>query len=366
MSSPDTPSALTAAECAARTGLTPRALRLYEEHGLIEPRRSAGGWRLYGPQELVRLNVVMLLKSAGLTLAQIAEVTASGTRQVDLPRILAIQLETWRARRLDAERGERIVEAALERLGATGSLTTDELCSLIRSLEMSDFRESGARRADEAGAAVTVDESLLEDYAGLYQAGEWIIVTVRREGSQLVAEFPPRPPTRLLPTSECDFEMDDAGGMAITFDRGQDGAVASLRMRLKGGDMQAARVDPATAEEVRARLARRIESQIPLPGSEAAARRLVEGLISGRPDYDSMHPALAYVAREQMSRLHTAAAYLGDVKRIDFQGVGSQGWDVYDVHHERGVSRVRIMLRPDGQVTGALFMVKDGPVSIGP
>jgi hypothetical protein len=87
---------------------------------------------------------------------------------------------------------------------------------------------------------------------------------------------------------------------------------------------------------------------------------------TGQPDYNEMHPALAYVARQQMHRLHTTAAYLGTVKSIDFQGVGSQGWDVYDVHHERGTARVRIILRSDGLITGALFVVKDGPVSIGP
>jgi DNA-binding transcriptional MerR regulator len=365
MSTPDVSSALTAAECAARTGLTPRALRLYEEHGLITPGRTAGGWRQYGPQELLRLNVITLLKTAGLTLAQIAHMTTSGTSDVDLHQILSIQLENWRAKRLDAERGQRIVEAALERLGATGSLTTDELCNLIRSLEMSQPPEPGAGRTDETDA-VSIDESVLEQYAGFYQVGEWIILTVRRDGSRLVAEFPGRPATQLRPTSESDFEMDDVTGMPITFDRGSDGTVSALRMRMKGGDIPATRVDSATAEQVRARLAQRIENQHPLPGSEEAVRRLVEGLISGQPDYDTMHPALAYVARAQMPGLHTAAAYLGAVKSIDFQGVGSQGWDVYDVHHERGTSRVRIMLRPDGQVTGALFVVKDGPLSLGP
>jgi DNA-binding transcriptional MerR regulator len=365
MSAPDVSSALTAAECAARTGLTPRALRLYEEHGLVAPHRTAGGWRQYGPQELLRLNIIVLLKTAGLSLAQIAAMTTSGTSHIDLHQILSIQLKTWCARRLDAERGQRIVEAALERLGATGSLTTDELCDLIRSLEMSHPPESGPRRADEPDAT-SIDEAVLEGYAGLYQAGEWIILTVRREGSKLVAEFSGRPPTQLRPTSECDFEMDDVGGMPITFDRGPDGAASSLRMRMKGGDITANRVDPATAEQVRARLAQRIENQKPLPGSEEAVRRLLEGMISGQPDYSVMHPALAYIARQQMSRLHTTAAYLGELKSIDFQGVGSQGWDIYDVQHEHGTSRVRIMLRPDGQVTGALFVVKDGPLSIGP
>jgi len=47
---------LTAAECAARTGLTVRALRVYEEYGLIAPQRTASGWRCYGKAELIRLN----------------------------------------------------------------------------------------------------------------------------------------------------------------------------------------------------------------------------------------------------------------------------------------------------------------------
>ena len=64
--------------------------------------------------------------------------------------------------------------------------------------------------------------------------------------------------------------------------------------------------------------------------------------------------------------MHTTAAYLGAIKSIEFQGVGAQGWDVYDVHHERGTARMRIMLRADGMISGALFVVKDGPASLGP
>ena len=55
------PVSLSAAECARRTGLTVRALRVYERHGLIEPARSGKGWRCYGPKELQRLNVIVTL-----------------------------------------------------------------------------------------------------------------------------------------------------------------------------------------------------------------------------------------------------------------------------------------------------------------
>jgi DNA-binding transcriptional MerR regulator len=255
MDTPDAFPALTAAECAARTGLTARALRLYEEHGLITPRRSAGGWRQYGPQELVLLNAITLLKTAGLTLGQIASITRSDMRDLDLHQMLSIQLENWRSRRSDAERGQRIAEAALERLSTSGSLTVDELCNLIRSLEMSQPQESTASRPEESDA-VSIDEAVLDRYSGFYQIGEWNILTVRREGVKLLLEFPTRPPVELRPTSEFDFEMVDVTDLPITFDQNRDGTVPSLRIRMKGGDMTAARVDGATAEQVKARLHR--------------------------------------------------------------------------------------------------------------
>lgn len=62
---------LTAADCAARTGLTVRALRVYEREGLLKPSRTANGWRRYGPDDLMRLNTISVLKALGLTLAQI-------------------------------------------------------------------------------------------------------------------------------------------------------------------------------------------------------------------------------------------------------------------------------------------------------
>ncbi len=100
--------------------------------------------------------------------------------------------------------------------------------------------------------------------------------TPRRDGIAEHRRALPPHQEPLRPTSECDFEMDDLSGMPITFDRGPDGAVSSLRMRTKGGDMAATRVDQATAEQVRPRLAQRIENQTPtrhLPRPHHAATR---------------------------------------------------------------------------------------------
>lgn len=59
-------------EVAKRTGLTVRALRHYEELGLLRPpRRSEGGQRRYGPPELERLRRIVALRQLGFGLAEI-------------------------------------------------------------------------------------------------------------------------------------------------------------------------------------------------------------------------------------------------------------------------------------------------------
>ena len=50
--------ALTINEAAETTGWSPRMLRYVERVGLVEPKRSAAGYRLYGPAELQRLRTL--------------------------------------------------------------------------------------------------------------------------------------------------------------------------------------------------------------------------------------------------------------------------------------------------------------------
>jgi MerR family copper efflux transcriptional regulator len=50
--------ALTINEAAETTGWSPRMLRYIERVGLIEPDRSASGYRLYGPAQLQRLRTL--------------------------------------------------------------------------------------------------------------------------------------------------------------------------------------------------------------------------------------------------------------------------------------------------------------------
>lgn len=64
--------ALTINEAAATTGWSARMLRYIESVGLVEPRRSASGYRLYGPEELQRLSTLReLLEGEGLDLGEV-------------------------------------------------------------------------------------------------------------------------------------------------------------------------------------------------------------------------------------------------------------------------------------------------------
>jgi len=59
---------------ARRLGVSAKALRLYEQHGLINPRRTAAGWRAYGPEVIARAAEIVTLRTLGLSLSQVARV----------------------------------------------------------------------------------------------------------------------------------------------------------------------------------------------------------------------------------------------------------------------------------------------------
>ena len=70
---------LTPAEAARALGISAKALRLYEQRGLIAPIRNGVGWRHYGADQIARIREIVALRTLGLSLAQIAAVL-SGER----------------------------------------------------------------------------------------------------------------------------------------------------------------------------------------------------------------------------------------------------------------------------------------------
>lgn len=58
-------------EAARAAGLTPRALRYYEQQGLVTPHRTPSGHREYEPWDVTRLHAVRRLLHSGLTIADV-------------------------------------------------------------------------------------------------------------------------------------------------------------------------------------------------------------------------------------------------------------------------------------------------------
>lgn len=65
---------LNASEAARRLGISIKALRLYEQRGLVTPVRTAAGWRAYGPDAMSRAAQIVALRALGFSLAQVARV----------------------------------------------------------------------------------------------------------------------------------------------------------------------------------------------------------------------------------------------------------------------------------------------------
>jgi MerR family transcriptional regulator, copper efflux regulator len=115
---------LTINEAAETTGWSPRMLRYIEREGLIEPRRSESGYRLYGPGELQRLRTLrellaehdMSLGDAGFALRLNRDPALSGaveawletspSKPEDVPASDWLRFEQEKHQRLLAEAAE--------------------------------------------------------------------------------------------------------------------------------------------------------------------------------------------------------------------------------------------------------------------
>lgn len=133
-----------AAETAALLGVTTKALRVYERHGLVTPVRSGAGYRAYGPTQMRRLHQVLALKSLGLSLARIGN-CLDGLGD-DLGPILEAQEKDLRSRADALAAALASVVAARARLAAGQSLSVDDLVTLTKDIVMTtgkpDWREA--------------------------------------------------------------------------------------------------------------------------------------------------------------------------------------------------------------------------------
>lgn len=145
---PAAPHLLRIQEVAAETGLTARAIRYYEELGLLAPAaRSEGAYRLYDAEDLERLRFIRGLRDdAGFALADIRQLLEDDEAR-------ARNRERFRATTDEAER-LRIVRDAIaivDRQVATLQAKIDRLQTMVTEAQARRDHLVGHREALEAG-----------------------------------------------------------------------------------------------------------------------------------------------------------------------------------------------------------------------
>jgi DNA-binding transcriptional MerR regulator len=164
---------LSPAETANRFGISIKALRLYEQHGLLQPLRTANGstgaaWRVYGSDQIARLHQILALKRLGLSLGQIGELLAGADA---LDPILAVQ---ERVLTKDSERITRaltLIRKARVKLASGELLSIDDLATLTQETVMTKL--STAKELKEILAPFQQKHLTPQEEASLEQVREW-------------------------------------------------------------------------------------------------------------------------------------------------------------------------------------------------
>ena len=204
---------------------------------------------------------------------------------------------------------------------------------------------------------ISLSAETLQRYAGVYRMAPGVNMMITLENGRLVGQMTHQQKLPLTPLSANIFTPKDIDAQ-LEFPKDEQGPASQLVLHQNGRDTTAKRLNDVEAKAALDAVAdfdRRFKEQKPAAGSEAAVRRMVEGLIAGKPDYDLMSPGLANVTRQQLTGIQSTFAGLGALQSIVFKGVGPGGADIYQVKFEKGSIDYRIWLAPDGKVESANF-----------
>jgi DNA-binding transcriptional MerR regulator len=201
-------------EVASLLGTTVKALRVYEKAGLLTAERRDGGWRVYGPEQVDRLRLILALKALGLPLKDIrAAIDHDGdavARALDEHAArLAALIHTAKSRL-------RRVQAARHHLAASGHVPAAVLIDLGRDLgeqpvmgkdEVRGLIESAA---DDAASRAAVSAILAQQGAGAFAEAE--IMAVLDEAMVAAATDDPASPSAAALADRL-MRIAEAGGV---------------------------------------------------------------------------------------------------------------------------------------------------------
>jgi CubicO group peptidase (beta-lactamase class C family) len=228
-----------------------------------------------------------------------------------------------------------------------GRLASELLRTIAYEYKWPDF-------APREHKEISVSPSILSQYAGVYSIEPGFNLSITLAGSQLISQATGQEKVPLFADSATTFFLKVVDA-EIEFPK-ENGPASQLILHQNGQDMTAKRLDDAEAKKVTdaaAAFEKRFKAQTPATGSEAALRRMLEELRTGKVNYDLLSPDLASETREQLPDLQKMIADMGALQSVTFKGVGPGGADIYQVKFEKGSLDYRIWMAPDGKVESA-------------
>ncbi|MBE5875748.1 MAG: MerR family transcriptional regulator [Lachnospiraceae bacterium] len=106
---------MTSGEIAKKTGVSQKAIRLYDEKGLLKPSDySEGNYRLYDKEALLVLEKIIALKQIGFSLEEIRD-SLTEDKSMNIVESLNRQLEIMEAKKSEIERTITCIKTVLQR-----------------------------------------------------------------------------------------------------------------------------------------------------------------------------------------------------------------------------------------------------------
>ncbi|WP_068460159.1 MerR family transcriptional regulator [Hyphomicrobium sulfonivorans] len=102
----------TIGEVAKMSGIPVRRLRFYSDTGLLPPTaRTASGYRMYSEADLAKLDLIVAMRQAGISLAEIGRTVA---KDLSLTEVLSLRLQAIEAEISAAQRTAEALRSVLK------------------------------------------------------------------------------------------------------------------------------------------------------------------------------------------------------------------------------------------------------------
>ena len=126
---------MTSGEIAKQAGVSQKALRVYDEKGLLKPvGQTEGNYKLYDKNSLIILEKIIALKHIGFSLEEIKS-SLENDDQSSIREILENQLKMMNEKIYELQKSAKCIESALARFDENPDW--DDIADIIKKMEMS-------------------------------------------------------------------------------------------------------------------------------------------------------------------------------------------------------------------------------------